>query len=119
MFKIQNYLANKIRFLITKFYKSIAKHLHQGGSVLLVESFVGSSPAIWKDMIKKNKLIFKKAFWQKQNILAISKRIIKIVLALRKNDLKKYFLLYKKEKKVGDLLKRMQQVYFVWSKKSD
>ena len=72
-----------------KFYRDVPGHLADGGSVLFIESLVGSSPGTWRTMISKNGLIFKKAFGKKMDIFAIVKRIIRIALALRLSDVKK------------------------------
>src|SRR3989344_2262341 len=75
-----------------EFYAKISKHLVTNGSILFSENAVGSSPKLWKKLIEKNKLSFKRIIWYEPKIYQRFIRCLKMSYKVAFIHLAKYFL---------------------------
>lgn len=99
------------------FYKDVSRHLNKNGAVLFVESLIGSDQNLWKKMIKSSRLKYIEAYQQKQSVFKLLKRAVKIIFAIRLNDIKSNFKVYKQHKNIKYLTIKLYSSYFVLFKK--
>lgn len=101
-----------------KFYKNIPRLLSNNGSVLFLENITGAPESMWKGMIIKNGLKFKKTFWEKQPPATMLKRTLTAISLLSWGSITRFIRACIRQRDSNFLLQRAYPYYFVWSTKS-